>query len=117
MAEVGFSQECAQCHAVILHDILRFFTRFHDYLALVSVSDARCGDTWLFGKREVDDAAFIWRHGLERDGTSAIFDALSHSLGQIAEGRIPPLLIACYVEEQVDPLADLLGANEADQEL
>ena len=117
MTGCGFSQECAQCHAVILHDVLRFFTRFHDYLALVSVSDARCGDIWLFCKRQVDDAAFVWRHGFESDGASAIFDALSHSLGQIAEGRVPPLLIARYVDEQVDPLADLLGANEANQEL
>ena len=65
----------------------------------------------------MNDAAFVWRHGFECDGLSAVFDALSHPLGQIAEGRIPALLIACYVDEQVHPFSDLLGANEADQEL
>ena len=86
-------------------------------MALVSVSDARCGDGWVVRKRQMNDAAFVWRHGFECDGLSAVFDALSHPLGQIAEGRIPSLLIARYVDEQVHPFSDLLGANEADQEL
>lgn len=113
----GFSHECARYHAIILHDIFGFFIRFYDYLALVSISDARCGDAWVVRKRQMNDAAFVWRHGFKCDGLSAVFDALSHPLGQIAEGRIPALLIACYVNEQVHPFSDLLGANEADQEL
>lgn len=65
----------------------------------------------------MNDAAFVWRHGFECDGLSAVFDSLSHPLGQIAEGRIPALLIARYVDEQVHPFSDLLGADEAVQEL
>ncbi len=91
--------------------------RFDDDLALVSVADADGGYVGVVGESQVDDAAFVWRHGFEGDRPSAVRDALGDPAGQVAERVVATLLVARYVHEQIHALAHPLGADEAHDEL
>src|SRR4051812_46071177 len=72
------------------------------YLARLAFADAHRNDRWVVLQRQVDDAALVWRHRLQRDAAAGGADAGSGALGQANQRFFAAAAVAVHIDREGD---------------
>src|SRR5579872_6954591 len=85
----------------------------NDDAASISLADALGADVFAVGEGNVNNAALVRWHGLERDGTAVVAHLLRYTQGQGTQVRLASLAIVLSIDDDAHTMLGAVPNNQA----